>query len=150
MRGEDRLEIIAKGMFEQSSETNYEKFLKAINVSYLIRKAASASQNPYDDVLFSSFLTPKMEVKKEEEIWSIRTYNMLTSRTVKFKIVNDLFPAVYDPKEADGIVQLHPQKFTCVQVPKKDGEKTIKSIYEFSAYGCIIYIVLTCFPREGN
>ena len=136
MRGENRLDIIAKGIYEQSSETNYEEFLKAINVNYFTRKAASASRSPYGDVSLSSFFTPKMEVKKEPGMWSFRTYNMFTSMKVKFEIVNEVFPPVYSKKEADGIVHLDDQKFICVQRAKKDGDKVIRSIYEFSSYGC--------------
>ena len=66
-----------KGKYERSSAENYEEFLKALDVSYLLRKAATVS-------------TPVMEVTESNGVWSIKTSTSLKSMELKFKVSETL------------------------------------------------------------
>ena len=55
------------------SAENYEEFLKAMDVGYLLRKAATVS-------------TPTLEVTESGGIWSIKTSTTLKSMELKFKV----------------------------------------------------------------
>ena len=62
-----------KGKYERSSAENYEEFLKALDVSYLLRKAATVS-------------TPVMDVTEDNGVWCIKTSTSLKSMELKFKV----------------------------------------------------------------
>ena len=62
-----------KGKFERTSAENYEEFLKVLDVSYLLRKAATVS-------------TPVMEFTENNGVWSIKSSTTLKSMELKFKV----------------------------------------------------------------
>ena len=78
-----------KGKYERVSAEKYEEFLKVVNeatalftniydtkaldVSYLLRKAATVS-------------TPTMDVTEENGVWTIKTSTTLKSMELKFKV----------------------------------------------------------------
>ena len=64
---------VFKGKYERTSAENYEEFLKAMDVGYLLRKAATVS-------------TPTLEVTESGGIWSIKTSTTLKSMELKFKV----------------------------------------------------------------
>ena len=61
------------GKFTRTSAENYEEFLKELDVSYLLRKAATVS-------------TPTMEVSESNGVWTIKTSTTLKSMELKFKV----------------------------------------------------------------
>ena len=63
-----------KGKYERTSAENYEEFLKALDVSYLLRKAATVS-------------TPVVEVTENSGVWSINSSTTLKSMELKFKVI---------------------------------------------------------------
>ena len=64
---------VFKGKFERTSAENYEEFLKAMDVGYLLRKAATVS-------------TPTLEVTESGGVWSFKTSTTLKSIDLKFKV----------------------------------------------------------------
>ena len=67
---ENSMEVF-KGKFERTSAENYEEFLKAMDVGYLLRKAATVS-------------TPSLEVTETGGGWTFKT--TLKSMELKFKV----------------------------------------------------------------
>ena len=62
-----------KGKYERTSAEGYEEFLKALDVSYLLRKAATVS-------------TPIVEITENKGVWSIKSSTTLKSMELKFKV----------------------------------------------------------------
>ena len=62
-----------KGKYTRTSAEKYEEFLKEMNVSYLLRKAATIS-------------TPTLEVSESDGVWTIKTSTTLKSMELKFKV----------------------------------------------------------------
>ena len=62
-----------KGKYERTSAEGYEEFLKALDVSYLLRKAATVS-------------TPIVEITEDKGVWSIKSSTTLKSMELKFKV----------------------------------------------------------------
>ena len=62
-----------KGKYTRTSAENYEEFLKEMNVSYLLRKAATIS-------------TPTLDVSEADGVWTIKTSTTLKSMELKFKV----------------------------------------------------------------
>merc|ERR1711915_687375 len=103
---------IAKGKYERTDAKNYDELLKALDVNFLLRKAATAS-------------TPVMEVTEEGGEWTIKT-----SMELKFKVGEKFDETTPDGRQVDSIVTVEGNKFICVQTAKKEGEKSTKSIRE--------------------
>merc|ERR1712055_702460 len=61
------------GKFTRTSEENYNEFLKALNVSYILRKAATSS-------------TPVMEISESDGNWVMKTSTSLKAIELKFKM----------------------------------------------------------------
>jgi hypothetical protein len=61
------------GKYERTSAEKYDEFLKALDVNFLLRKAATVS-------------SPVMEVSKEGDLWSIKTSTSLKSMELKFEV----------------------------------------------------------------
>merc|ERR1712096_222476 len=62
-----------KGKWKRTSSDQYEEFLSALDVNFLLRKAATAS-------------TPVMEISEEGGVWTIKTSTTLKSMELKFKL----------------------------------------------------------------
>ena len=62
-----------KGKYTRTSAEKYEEFLKEMNVSYLLRKAATIS-------------TPTLEVSESDGVWTIKTSTTLKTMELKFKV----------------------------------------------------------------
>ena len=75
---------VFKGKYERTSAENYEEFLKAMDVGYLLRKAATVS-------------TPTLEVTESGGIWSIKTSTTLKSMELKFKVIKDNLSSWFRP-----------------------------------------------------
>merc|ERR1712077_177869 len=124
------MEVIAIGKFERTDAENYDEFLKALDVNFLLRKAATAS-------------TPVMEVTESGGEWSIKTSTMMKSMELKFKVGEKFDETTPDGREVDSLVTVEGNKFICVQTAKKDGEKSTKSTREFTDEGCTYTIEVT-------
>ena len=62
-----------KGSYTRTSAEQYEEFLKALDVSFLLRKAATVS-------------TPAMDITEDAGTWSIKTSTTLKTMELKFKV----------------------------------------------------------------
>merc|ERR1711902_27225 len=118
-----------KGKFERTSAEKYEEFLKALDVNFLLRKAATVS-------------TPVMEVSEEGGVWTIKTSTTLKSMELKFKVGEEFDETTADGREVTALVTHEGDKFICVQKAKKDGQKSTKSIREFTADECILTMTI--------
>merc|ERR1712114_160917 len=109
-----------KGKWERTSADQYEEFLKALDVNFLLRKAATMS-------------TPVMTVSEEGGVWSILTSTTLKSMELKFKIGEEFDETTPDGRDVTAIVTLeNGNQFVSVQTAKKDGQKSTKVIREFN------------------
>jgi len=107
------------GKYERTSAENYEELLKALDVNYLLRKAATAS-------------TPQMEVTEENGKWKMLTTTTLKSMCLEFELDKEFEEKTPDGRVVSSIVTKEgDNKFVCTQTAKKDGEKSTKSIREF-------------------
>merc|ERR1711973_1024300 len=113
-----------KGKFERTSAEKYEEFLKALDVNFLLRKAATVS-------------TPVMEVSEEGGVWTIKTSTTLKSMELKFKVGEEFDETTADGREVTAKVTLEDNKFVCEQKAKKEGQKSTKSVREFKDDECI-------------
>ena len=116
---------IAKGKYERVSAEKYEEFLTALEVNFLLRKAATYS-------------TPQMEVTEEGGVWTITTSTMLKTVELKFKVGEPFEETTPDGREVSALVTVDGNKFVCVQTAKKEGQKSTKSVREFTDGECIL------------
>merc|ERR1712136_442019 len=123
---------IAKGKYERTSADNYDELLKALDVNFLLRKAATAS-------------TPVMEVSEEGGVWTIKTSTTLKSMELKFKIGEEFEETTPDGREVTAKVVQDGNKLICEQKAKKAGQKSTKSIREFTDEECIYTMTI-----DGN
>jgi len=63
-----------KGKWERVSAEKYEEFLKALDVNFLLRKAATVS-------------TPVMDITEDAGTWTIKTSTTLKTMELKFKVI---------------------------------------------------------------
>merc|ERR1712050_264586 len=115
-----------KGKYERTSAEQYDEFLKALDVSFLLRKAATVS-------------TPKMEVSEEGGVWTIKTSTTLKTMELKFKLGEQFDETTPDGREVSAVVNLDGGKIVTVQKAKKDGEKSTKSVREMNGTDEMIY-----------
>merc|ERR1711874_419191 len=113
-----------KGEYLRTSAEKYEEFLKALDVNFLLRKAATVS-------------TPVMEVSEEGGVWTIKTSTTLKSMELKFKVGEEFDENTPDGREVTAIVTLEGNSFVSVQKAKKDGQKSTKVVREFVGDECI-------------
>eukprot|EP00088_Acartia_fossae_P071826 TRINITY_DN9953_c0_g1_i1.p1 TRINITY_DN9953_c0_g1~~TRINITY_DN9953_c0_g1_i1.p1 ORF type:complete len:138 (-),score=43.68 TRINITY_DN9953_c0_g1_i1:54-467(-) len=106
-----------KGKYERTSADQYEEFLKALDVGFLLRKAATVS-------------TPQMEITEDAGTWSIKTSTTLKTMELKFKLDEEFDETTPDGREVRAKVTFEDGKIVTVQKAKKDGQKSTKSIRE--------------------
>merc|ERR1712202_102155 len=104
-----------KGKYERTSADQYEEFLKALEVNFLLRKAATVS-------------TPVMEVSEDGGVWTIKTSTTLKTMELKFKLGEEFDETTPDGREVTAVVNLEGGKLVTVQKAKKEGQKSTKSI----------------------
>jgi len=107
------------GTYTRKSAEGYEDFLKALDVNLLLRKAATVS-------------TPTMEVKKEGDVWSIKTSTTLKSMELKFEVGKEFEESTPDGREVTAIVTEEDGKFVSIQKAKKEGQASTKVVREFN------------------
>ena len=64
--------MIFSGNYTQTSNENYDEFLKALNVGFLLRKAAQASN-------------PVMSISEEAGNWTMTTKTIVKAMELKFR-----------------------------------------------------------------
>merc|ERR1712142_951632 len=89
------------GTYNQTNNENYEEFLKALDVSFLLRKAATAS-------------TPVMTVTFENDTYTFKTATMMKSMELKFKLDKEFEETTADGREVKAIVKKEGHKSTKV------------------------------------
>merc|ERR1712119_105643 len=95
-----------KGKWKRTSSDQYEEFLSALDVNFLLRKAANAS-------------TPVMEISEEGGVWSIKTSTTLKSMELKFKLGEEFEEKTPDGREVTALVTLEGNSLVSVQKAKK-------------------------------
>jgi len=113
-----------KGKYTRTSAEKYEEFLKALDVNFLLRKAATVS-------------TPEMTVSEEGGVWTILTSTTLKSMELKFEVGKEFDETTADGRDVTALVTVEDNKFICTQKAKKDGQKSTKSTREFTGDECI-------------
>merc|ERR1712098_278728 len=121
-----------KGTFERTSADQYDEFLKALDVSFLLRKAATVS-------------TPVMEISEDAGTWTIKTSTTLKTMELKFKLDEEFDETTPDGREVSAKVPLEDGKIVTVQKAKKDGQKRTRSVREL-VDGELVYTMTI----EGN
>ena len=116
---------IAKGVYQRFHEENSDEVMKALNLSFILRKAATIS-------------TPQMEVTEEDGIWTITTSTMLKSMSLTFEVGKPFDDVTPDGRKVSSLVTVEGNKFICVQTAKNKGDKSTKSIREFKDDECIV------------
>ena len=107
-----------KGKYERTSADKYEELLKALDVNFLLRKAATVS-------------TPVMEVSEAGGVWTIKTSTSLKSMELKFKIGEEFDETTPDGREVTAKVTVDGNKLVSDQKAKKAGQKSTMTIREF-------------------
>jgi len=117
-----------EGTFLRTEEKDYEKFLSAVGVSYLYRKAATAS-------------TPTMTISKSGDKWKIATATTLKTMAIEFKLGEAFDDKTPDGREVTCTVTMEgDDKLITVQVPKDPKGKTIEVTRTFTDDGiAVIY-----------
>ena len=123
------MEEKAKGKYERVSEEQYDDFLKALGVNFMLRKAATVS-------------TPVMEVSELGGVWSIKTSTSLKAMELKFKIGEAFDETTPDGREVSAMVTLDGNKFISEQTAKKSGQKSTKTVREFTGSECIVTMTI--------
>jgi len=113
-----------KGTYDRTSAENYEEFLKALDVNFVLRKAATAS-------------SPVFTVTEDAGTWTFKTSTMLKSMELKFKLDEEFEETTPDGREVKAIVKKDGDKFISVQTAKKEGEKSTEVIREFFDDKCV-------------
>merc|ERR1712203_183817 len=115
-----------KGKYERTSAEQYEEFLKALDVNFLLRKAATVS-------------TPVMEVTEEGGVWTIKTSTTLKTMELKFKLGEPFDETTPDGREVTATVTFEDGKIVSVQKAKKDGQKSTRSVGEMNGADEMVY-----------
>ena len=115
-----------KGKFKRTSAVNYEEFLKALGVSWLLRKAATVS-------------TPVTEISEDKGEWTIRTSTTLKTIELKFKLGEEFDEVTADGRDVKGKVVFEDGKIITVQKAKHEKEKSTRSVREMNGTEELIY-----------
>merc|ERR1711970_888097 len=113
------------GNYTQISNEGYEDFLKALGVSFLLRKAAMAS-------------TPVMTITEAGGNWTMITKTSMKSIELKFRLGEEFEEDTTDGRRCKTTVTLEGNKMTTTQKATKKGEKDVVVVREFNDSG------LTC------
>merc|ERR1712215_521110 len=122
----DNIMEVFKGKFERVSSENYEELLKALDVSYLLRKAATVS-------------TPIVEITEENGVWSIKSSTTLKSMELKFKVGVEFEETTPDGRDVKSVVNFEGGKIVTVQRAKKASQKSTRSIREMIGPNELVY-----------
>ncbi|XP_023348696.1 cellular retinoic acid-binding protein 2 [Eurytemora carolleeae] len=117
------------GKFTRVSAENYDEFLKALNVGFILRKAATAS-------------TPVMEITESDGNWSMKTSTSMKSMELKFKLGEPFEEETSDGRKCTTTVTMEGNKLITDQKAIKKGEKDVRAVREF--FDDKLIISMTC------
>merc|ERR1712179_137872 len=92
--------------YTQTSASNYEEFLKAVGVGFILRKAALAS-------------TPVMIIKEDGGQWTMITKTTVKSIELKFRLGEEFEEDTTDGRHCKTVVTLEGNKMTTNQKATK-------------------------------
>ena len=124
---EEKLKMveIAKGTYERYYEENVEEVMRALNMNYILRKAATIS-------------TPRMEISEGDGgVWTIKTSTTLKTMELTFRVGDPFDYVTVDGRNVSSLVTVEENKFICVQTAKDENEKSTKTIRDFTEHECI-------------
>merc|ERR1712112_345492 len=124
-----------KGKWKRTSSDQYEEFLSALDVNFLLRKAANAS-------------APVMEISEEGGVWSIKTSTTLKSMDLKFKLGEEFDEKTPDGRQTRALINLEGGKIVCTQTAKKSTEKSTRPVRELNGPDELIY-TMTIDEADG-
>merc|ERR1712133_253884 len=110
------------GNYTQISNEGYEDFLKALGVSFLLRKAAMAS-------------TPVMTITESGGNWTMVTKTSMKSIELKFRLGEEFEEDTTDGRHCKTTVTLDGNVTTTKQKATKAGEKDVTVVRTFSDDG---------------
>merc|ERR1711915_818233 len=106
------------GKFTRVSAENYDEFLKALNVGFLLRKAATAS-------------TPVMEITETDGNWSMKTSTTLKSMELKFKMGVPFDEETSDGRKCTTTVTMKGNQLFTEQKAKDKGVPDVTAVRTF-------------------
>merc|ERR1712121_518373 len=102
-----------EGVYTRTEEKDYDKFLSALGVGFLLRKAATAS-------------TPSMTISKSGDKWSMVTATSLKKVDLNFELGKPFDETTTDGRDVTTPVTMEgDNKLITVQMPKKAGGKKV-------------------------
>merc|ERR1712110_900318 len=104
---------------------NYEELLKLLEVSFLLRKAATVS-------------TPISEISEDGGVFSIKTSTTLKTAETKFKLGEEFDETTPDGREVTTVASMEDGKLVINQKAKKASQKSTKYVREVSPSGELV------------
>jgi len=112
-----------EGSYVRTEEKDYDKFLAALGVGFLLRKAATSS-------------TPTMTISKSGDKWTMVTATAMKKVELNFVLGQPFEESTADGRDVTTTVTMEGEdKLITVQVPKKAGQKKVEVVREFTAEG---------------
>ena len=105
----------SSGSYTQTSKDNYEEFLKALNVGFILRKAALAS-------------TPVMTISEAGGKWTMITKTTVKSIELNFKLGEEFEEDTTDGRKCKTTVTMDGNKLITNQKAVKAGEKDVVAV----------------------
>jgi len=106
------------GKFTRISAEGYDEFLKALNVGFLLRKAATAS-------------TPVMEITEVDGTWSMKTSTTLKAMELKFKLGVPFDEETTDGRKCTTTVTMKGNQLITEQKAKEKGVQDVTAVRTF-------------------
>merc|ERR1711928_73605 len=106
------------GKFTRVSADNYDEFLKALNVGFLLRKASSAS-------------TPVMEITESDGNWTMKTSTSMKSMELKFKLGVPFDEETADGRKCTTTVTMKDNTLITSQINKAHGGPDVRAVRVF-------------------
>jgi len=114
------------GKFNRTSEEGYDNFLTALNLNYLLRKAATVS-------------SPTLEILKECDAWVTKTSTVLKTIMLKFKLNEEFDDTTPDGRQVKTMVTFEDGKIVTLQTAVKEGQKSTRSTLEMRGSNELVY-----------
>merc|ERR1711909_135857 len=113
------------GTYTQTSRENYEEFLKALDVGFILRKAALAS-------------TPVMSITETDGNWTMITKTTVKSIELKFRLGEEFEEDTTDGRHCKTTVTLEGDTMTTSQKDTKAGGKDVTAVRVFNDEGLVL------------
>jgi len=117
------------GNYTLTAKENYEEFLKALNVGFILRKAALAS-------------TPVMSISEDNGNWTMITKTTVKSIELRFRLGEEFEEETTDGRKCKTTVTLEGNRMTTSQRATKAGEKDVTAVREFNDGG--LTLTMSC------